>query len=71
MNEEQIKKHRLRDGDVVSIGVHELVYHDLRNKEEQLQDQVNDETGEFEEDADAGLDSDKNAEDIADEKETA
>ena len=71
MNEEQIKKHRLRDGDVVSIGVHELVYHDLRNKEEQLQDQVNDETGEFEEDADAGLDSDKDADDVASEKETA
>jgi len=26
----QVKKHRLRDGDVVSMGVHELVYHDLR-----------------------------------------
>ncbi len=26
----QIKKYRLRDGDVVSLGVHELVYHDLR-----------------------------------------
>jgi general secretion pathway protein A len=71
MNEEQIKKHRLRDGDVVSIGVHELVYHDLRNKEEQLQDQVNDETGEFEEDADAGLDSDADTDDVASEKETA
>jgi len=71
INEEQIKKHRLRDGDVVSIGVHELVYHDLRNKEEQLQDQVNDETGEFEEDADAGLDRDKDEDDVASEKETA
>ena len=55
----------------MSIGVHELVYHDLRNKEEQLQDQVNDETGEFEEDADAGLDSDRDADDVASEKETA
>ncbi|MDH3576720.1 MAG: AAA family ATPase [Gammaproteobacteria bacterium] len=26
----QIKKYRLRDGDVVSLGVHELVYRDLR-----------------------------------------
>ncbi|MEE8427211.1 MAG: AAA family ATPase [Woeseiaceae bacterium] len=30
MDEKQIKKHRLHDGDVVSLGVHELVYRDLR-----------------------------------------
>lgn len=30
LGEKQVKKYRLRDGDVVSLGVHELVYHDLR-----------------------------------------
>ena len=38
----QIKKYRLRDGDVVSMGVHELVYRDIRQKQQ--------ETGESEED---------------------
>ncbi len=28
--ERQVKKHRLRNGDIVSLGVHELVYTDLR-----------------------------------------
>ena len=27
---ERIKKYRLKDGDVVSLGIHELVYSDLR-----------------------------------------
>lgn len=31
LGEKQIKKYRLRDGDVISLGVHELVYHDLRH----------------------------------------
>jgi len=30
IGEERIKKHRLKDGDVVSLGIHELVYSDLR-----------------------------------------
>ena len=30
LDERQIKKHRLRDGDVITLGVHELVYNDLR-----------------------------------------
>jgi type II secretory pathway predicted ATPase ExeA len=38
----QVKKYRLRDGDVVSLGVHELVYNDLRLTQE--------DTGESEED---------------------
>jgi hypothetical protein len=29
----QVKKHRLRNGDVISLGVHELVYTDLRQTE--------------------------------------
>ncbi len=40
LGEKQIKKYRLRDGDVVSLGVHELVYHDLRQPEAVLQDQL-------------------------------
>jgi putative secretion ATPase (PEP-CTERM system associated) len=30
IGEERIKKHRLKDGDVVSLGIHKLVYSDLR-----------------------------------------
>jgi uncharacterized protein YjbI with pentapeptide repeats len=30
LGEKQVKKYQLRDGDVISVGVHELVYHDLR-----------------------------------------
>ncbi len=35
VGEKQVKKYRLRDGDRVSLGVHELVYHDLRLDEQQ------------------------------------
>jgi general secretion pathway protein A len=34
LGERQVKKYRLRDGDVVSLGVHELTYHDLREESE-------------------------------------
>ncbi len=30
IDDHQVKRHRLRDGDVVSLGVHQLVYRDLR-----------------------------------------
>ena len=40
LGERQIKRYRLQDGDVVSLGVHELVYHDLRMQEEALEDQL-------------------------------
>ena len=30
LGERQVKKYRLRHGDVVTVGVHELVYHDIR-----------------------------------------
>jgi putative secretion ATPase (PEP-CTERM system associated) len=33
LGEKQIKKHRLKDGDVITLGVHELVYTDLRQQE--------------------------------------
>ncbi len=36
LDEKQIKKRRLQDGDIVSLGVHRLVYHDLRQAEEPL-----------------------------------
>ena len=42
VGEKQVKKYRLQDGDVVSLGVHELVYHDLRRPEEELEDQLDD-----------------------------
>jgi type II secretory pathway predicted ATPase ExeA len=31
VGEERIKKHRLKNKDIISLGVHELVYHDLRD----------------------------------------
>jgi general secretion pathway protein A len=34
LGEKQIKKYRLRDADVVSLGAHELVYRDLRTADE-------------------------------------
>jgi type II secretory pathway predicted ATPase ExeA len=40
LGEKQIKRYRLQDSDVVSLGVHELVYHDLRIQEEALEDQL-------------------------------
>ena len=33
IGERQVKKHRLRSGDVVTLGVHDLVYTDLRKEE--------------------------------------
>ena len=39
LGEKQIKKYRLRDGDVVAVGVHELVYHDLRDADDALEDE--------------------------------
>ncbi len=34
VDEKQIKKYRLNDGDVVSLGVHQLVYRDLRQSDD-------------------------------------
>ena len=31
LGEKQVKKYRLRDGDKISLGMHEIIYHDLRN----------------------------------------
>jgi putative secretion ATPase (PEP-CTERM system associated) len=45
LGEKQVKKYRLRDGDVVSLGVHELVYHDLRRQDDVFEDQLDGEFG--------------------------
>ncbi len=42
LDEKQIKKYRLHDGDVISLGVHELVYRDLRQANEFMEDQLED-----------------------------
>ena len=34
IDERRVKKHQLRDGDVVTVGIHELVYTDLREADE-------------------------------------
>ncbi len=34
LGEKQVKKYRLRDGDVISLGIHELIYSDLRTADE-------------------------------------
>ena len=41
MNDVTIQKHQLEDGDVVSIGVHEIIYHDMRNVVGSEQDKKN------------------------------
>ncbi|MGB5164788.1 MAG: AAA family ATPase [Woeseiaceae bacterium] len=55
LGEKQVKKYQLRDGDAISVGVHELIYHDLR-MQDPLQDQVDDDSEEFVDDAEDELD---------------
>jgi len=43
LGEKQIKKYRLRDGDVVSLGVYELVYRDLRTADEVVDEDLEEE----------------------------
>ena len=38
VGDRQVKKYRLRDGDVVSLGVHQVIYHDLRAGEGPAED---------------------------------
>jgi pSer/pThr/pTyr-binding forkhead associated (FHA) protein len=40
LGEKQVKKHRLRNGDIVALGVHELVYTDLRQAESANEENV-------------------------------
>jgi putative secretion ATPase (PEP-CTERM system associated) len=42
LGERQIKKYRLRDGDIISLGVHELLYRDLRQGDQLLSSPVED-----------------------------
>ncbi len=46
LGEKQVKKYRLRDGDRISLGVHELVYYDLRLTECPVEDQITDDIDE-------------------------
>ena len=62
LGEKQIKKYKLRDGDVISLGVHELVYHDLRSGDADIEDQLDDELEE---------DDDIEEQDVVEEQETA
>ena len=55
-----MKKYRLRDGDIVSLGVHDLVYQDLRSIDDVLEDQL-----------DEPEDDDEDLDDLDDEQETA
>jgi putative secretion ATPase (PEP-CTERM system associated) len=55
LGEKQIKKYRLRDGDAVSLGVHELVYRDLRTADETTEEDV------LEEDEDSAIDEQETA----------
>jgi len=41
-----IQKQKLKDGDVISMGVHEIVYHDLRDADGNLQDKEDTAVGE-------------------------
>ena len=63
LGEKQIKKYKLHDGDVVSLGVHELVYHDLRDEDEKADETIDDPIAELVEEGDV--------EDVVDEQETA
>ena len=40
LGEKQVKKYRLHDGDKISVGVHELTYHDLRLDQQASDDSV-------------------------------
>ena len=52
VGDKQVKKHRLSDGDVVALGVHELIYRDIRDQfldDEDEEEDESDETSEEEE----------------------
>ncbi len=40
IGEEKVRKHVLKDGDVIAVGMHELVYTDLRNTELDTEDSI-------------------------------
>jgi putative secretion ATPase (PEP-CTERM system associated) len=51
IGEKQVKKHRLRDGDVISLGVHELVYTDLRQARSANEDDIAEDLAENDDEA--------------------
>ena len=53
VGEKQVKKYRLKDGDVVSLGVHELVYRDIRDVGKVANDDMLDEYSDDEDDDEA------------------
>ena len=59
LGEKKVKKYRLRDGDVISLGVHELVYHDLRTTDEyqggETGETINDDTSGDQDDHDSAV----------------
>ena len=42
IGDQQVKKHRLEDGDVITLGVHDLVYRDLRQRQDKAPTSVDD-----------------------------
>jgi putative secretion ATPase (PEP-CTERM system associated) len=48
LGEKQVKKYRLRDGDRISLGVHELLYHDLRLDKEEANEPAEDQLKDIE-----------------------
>ena len=71
IDEHQVKKHRLSDGDIVSLGVHELIYHDLRGADVQLEDQIEEDAEEFDEDLESEPGDEAEDDDVAEEQERA
>ncbi len=55
LGEKQIKKYRLRDGDKISMGMHEIIFHDLRNEQDSDGSNTSEEAI-ISEDADGDLD---------------
>jgi len=49
VGEKQVKKYRLRDGDKVGLGIHEIVYRDLRLARQETSDPIEDQVAEAEE----------------------
>jgi general secretion pathway protein A len=43
LGEKQVKRYRLRRGDVVTLGVHELVYHDIRLEQTDTHEEIDEE----------------------------
>jgi len=59
LGEKQIKKYRLRQGDVVTLGVHELVYHDIRVGQTDIQKKIDEQDIEDDELDDDELDEEQ------------